>query len=46
MKNDIVTQIMRSIASVPKNVGIEDGYEEVVEEFKVVGSSGEDRTGH
>lgn len=37
-------EIMRSIDCVPWNMGIEDGYEESIEDFKIVGSSSEDRT--
>ena len=46
MKNDIVTKIMRVISGVPRNVGVEDGYEEDVEDFEVVGSNCEDITDH
>lgn len=43
MKNDMVTEIMRTIDGIPQNVGTEDGYEEAAEEFETVGSSGDDR---
>ena len=38
--------IMRVIVGVPRNMDTEDGYEEVAEDFEIVGSSGEDRTNH
>ena len=42
MKNEI----MRAIVGVPMNVGIEDGYEEAIEDFEITRSIGEDRTNH
>ena len=42
----INNEIMRTIVGVPQHVGTEDRYEEVAEDFEVVGLSGEDRTNH
>ena len=39
MRNDI----MRAIVGVIRILGTDDGYEEVVEDFEVVGFSGQDR---
>ena len=42
MKNDMIIEVMRAIAGMLRNLGTEDGYEEVAEDFEVVGSSGDD----
>lgn len=44
MKNDTVVEIVRAIVGVLRNMGIEDGHEEVAEDFEIAGSSCEDRT--
>ena len=40
MKNDMVVEIIRAIVGVPRNVGMENGYEEAVEDFETIRSSG------
>ena len=46
MKSDMIAEIVSALGSVPRHVGIEGSYEEVVEDFEVAGSSGEDKTDH
>ena len=46
MNSDMIVKIVSALGGVPKNVGIEGIYEEVVEDFEVVGSSGEEKTNH
>ena len=43
MKNDMFFQIMRVVASVLRNLCVEDGYQETTEDFEVAGSSGEEK---
>lgn len=43
MKNDMITEVMRAIVGMPRNLGTNDSYEEVVEDFEAVGSSGDDQ---
>ena len=40
MKSDMIVEIVSALGGIPRHVGIEDSYEEVVEDFEVVGSSG------
>ena len=42
LKIDIIVKIISSIGGLPQHKSTEDGYEEFVEDFKVVGYSGED----
>ena len=46
MKSDMIAEIVSALGGIPRHVGTKDGYEEVVEDFEVVGSSGEDRSDH
>ena len=41
MKSDMIVEIMSALGGVPRHVGTNDGFEEVVEDFEIVGSSGE-----
>ena len=40
MKSDIVTEVISALGGIPRHVGTEDGYEEVVEDFENTRSSG------
>ena len=44
LKSDMIVEIISAIGGVPRHVGTEDGYEEVFEDFEVVGLSSEDIT--
>ena len=44
MKSDMIVEIVSALGGAPRHVGTEDGYKEDVEDFEVVGSSGEGRT--
>ena len=46
MKSDMIAEIVSALGGVPRHVGNEDGYEEVVEDFQVVGSTGDNRANH
>lgn len=43
MKNEMVSNIMKSIAGTLRKLGTKDGYEEVGEDFEAIGLNGEDR---
>ena len=43
MKSDMIVEIISAIRGVPWHVGTKGGYEEVVEDFEVVGLSGEEK---
>ena len=43
MKSDMITEIMSALGGIPGYMGTKDSYEEVVEDFEVVGSSGRGR---
>ena len=44
MKSDMIYEIVSALGGIPWHVGIEGSYEEVVEDFEISRSSGEDRT--
>ena len=44
MKSDIVAEVVSALGGIPRHVVIEDDYEEVVEDFEIIGSSGKNRT--
>ena len=46
MKSDMIAEIVSALGGVPRHVGSEGSYDEVVEDFEVVGYSGKDRTDH
>ena len=46
MKSDMIVEIMSALRGIPRHVGTKGSYEEVVEEFEVARSSGDDRTNH
>ena len=46
MKSDMIVEIVRDLGGVRRHMGSDDGYEEFVEDFEVIGSSGKDRTDH
>ena len=43
MKSDMITEIVSALGGVPRHVGTKDGCEEVVEDFEVIRSSGEEK---
>ena len=44
MKSDMIAEIVSALIGVPRHVGTRCSYEEVVEDFEVARSSGEDKT--
>lgn len=46
MKSDMITKIVSALGGLPRHVAAEDGYEKVVEDFKVSRLSGEDKIDH
>ena len=40
MKSDMIAEIVSALDGIARHVGTEDSYEEVVEDFEAVGSSG------
>ena len=46
MKSDMITKIVSALGGIPRHVGTEVSYEEIVEDFEVTKSSGEDRSDH
>ena len=40
MKSDMIAEIVTTLGGVPRDVGTEESYEEVVEDFEATGSSG------
>ena len=46
MKSDMIAEIVSALGGVPRHVCIEGSHEEVVEDFEVARSSGEDRSDH
>ena len=46
MKSAMIAKIVSALGGVPKHVGTKCSYEEVFEDFEVVGSSGDDRIDH
>ena len=43
MKSDMISEIVSALGGVPRHMGIEGSYEEVAEDFEVVGLSGKDK---
>ena len=40
MKSDIIAEVVSALGGIPRHVGTEDGYEEAVEDFETIRSSG------